>query len=85
MNPLLMKQQAERLPYGLQKNCTRKKRQEKEHGKMIKLKTFNKWLLAESEDYINMKKSIKEKKLKIKLALIVSLMSMCYLIVRCLN
>lgn len=54
LNPMLIKTLAGRLPFGLQKKWNQNKLNLKRKGKNIKIDTFSRWLLKESEVYIDM-------------------------------
>lgn len=54
MNPMLIKALVERLPSCMQKCWNRRKRDLKNRGKIIKISSFSKWLLTESQDYVDM-------------------------------
>lgn len=54
VNPMLVKTLVERLPYGLQKKWNRRKRELQSNGRMVKISSFSKWLLNESQDYVDM-------------------------------
>lgn len=61
INPILIQHQPNDFHTYYKKKWNRKIRQEKETWKMVKLKTFSKWLFAESKDYMNMIKATKSK------------------------
>lgn len=54
MNPMLIKLLAERLPLSMQKSWSRRKREVKEKNRLVSVSTFSKWLMKESEDYVDM-------------------------------
>lgn len=54
MNPMLIKNLVERLPLGLQKKWNRHKRDLKERNKIVTISSLSKWLIKESQDYVDL-------------------------------